>query len=251
MTLRTLEIAPGVDAEVVGGEMSALPLYWFLDTLSVGAPPGHAAHEARRGHTFGSSDETGDELRFDTETRQLASAFLTVPERAGSWKEWAYLASVPNVLSGALRLVAGEPFVLEPTDLRVFSADGSALVCLLERAVDSRPNERLEVVAGLSLLCAEGVYCGWMLVDPVARLRRPEEDSSEPPAEAAVARVVPLLRRLFDLVNDDTMDDLFDADPELRQRLVSLSADVAREMESAPLRALGAKVDDLLDRWFE
>jgi hypothetical protein len=193
--------------------------------------------------------ETGDELRFGGATSVLRAAFLSVPEENGDWSAWQAVALAAATGKGSLCLVGSKPFVLPEVDLRVFAPDGAYLVGVFEDADPRSVAHQWEIAPGFRLLFADGSYCGWVLVDPIVRLRSdpcsPQVEDFTPEGQEGT-----LLAEFFSLVHEDSMDELYAGDAALKAKLQELRNRIVAPAQNPALEALCEKIDDLLDRWF-
>jgi hypothetical protein len=249
----SFELAAGATARVSSAKTVPLPVFCLIDAVSLSLPPSHRDFVHGAG-TFGSSLETGDELRFDGESHALTTAFLSVPELNGDCSQWYPVATMPAHRRGTLKLSTRDPFSVLRTDVRVFDPDGAALICVREHVAPHQIDGVLEVAPNFALLTANDRYCGWRLQNPIARLRPAEleleadgDADGRPQAHGQEARH---LERLFQLVNEDTINDLYEGSDRLSQQLESLRDELASQRDSIAARAIRERIEALLQRWF-
>jgi len=241
-------LAAGVNARVSPGAPGPLPVFYLIDSVSLSVPPSHRDFALRR-DTEGSSWETGDELRFETPGGGLVSALFYVPELNGDCSLWYPVATMPARRRGVLALEALAPLCVARTSVRVFDPDGAALLCVNDGVSPHEIDGALEVAPDFSILTARDAYCGWRLQKPLARLspRRELVAPRIPTPSAAANNEARYLYRLFELVNDHTLDAISDRDDDLAQQLESLREEVIALGESPAARAIRARIEDLLE----
>jgi hypothetical protein len=248
-------LAAGVNARVAPGARGSLPVFCFIDAVSLAVPPSHLDYAFRRG-TVGSSWETGDELRFDTPGGSLTSALFYVPELNGDCSLWYPVATMPARRRGVLAIDAIDAlaaFSVPRTGVRVFDPDGAALICVSDSVSPHEIDGVLEVAQDFSILTAAEAYCGWRLQRPMAHLCLRKEliapDTSAASTSTSTSSAAPArhLYRLFELVNDHTRDALEDRDDDLEQQLESLREEVIRLGEGPAPHAIRSRIEDLLE----
>lgn len=251
----SIEFAAGVQAHVDPGATSDSPSFWFIDSVSLALPPSNAGYVTQDRLTVGGSCETGDELRFKLHTGILNSSFFRVPERNGDWTRWQSLVTSTPSRSGALTLLTRIPFTLRGTSIRVFAPDGSALLCMNEDVEPGAVDGNFGIAPGFQLFTSKHCYAGWCLRSPVERLCANEaelmsKDVTGERLNRTGGNEAQRLSTLFQLVNDDTMDQLYDGDANLGREVRRLRDDSARDADGIANRAIVAKLNDLLERWF-
>lgn len=193
------------------------PPVWTLDEVRIGPAPRDPDYDAHIARTTGSSVVWGDEWRFDPDDGRLVSLIWRVPETN---------AASPGEMGGAtpaalfLTSAAGE---VDMPEVRSFTPE--RLVC--GRRDDLVRPLGLTIAPGLTLLTQDGRWWGWALEDPMRHL----------PGGPAPAELAELVRGWTQLVSDDTLDALGDADPTLEKDLRALAARA---------RTLGHPAADLL-----
>lgn len=105
------------------------------------------------------------------------------------------------------------------------------LLCLYEGVTAGDIDDLSQLHGELILLSSSGRYVGWALHHPFSYLGR--SGAAHQLDYATSANMCTLVTRLFDLVNEDTMDALYDGDAELRAALTRLRDD-ARQAGDLP-----------------
>lgn len=131
-------------------------------------------------------------------------------------------------------------------DASIAAGDGpmAATSLRLRRYRNARPSRSEHSGAAtpspdLFILIGDGQYWGWLLGNPVDHL-----PGGPPPPGLA-----PLVMRYFQLVNDDTMDDLLDRSEELGDALRALEAQ-ARGLDHASATHVADQVARILDSFY-
>ena len=253
-TIRAIDLLGGIGASVVRADRRDHPIFWFIDAISINLPPSHPDYASLQADTTGASVETGDELRFSLDTGELVSGYLKVPELNEEWTAWKPCLESLRLESGALVLRDKDPFILPQTHIRVFDPGGGILVCVMRHAHPSDIDSRCEVLPGFSILSSDGQYIGWALDEPVKRLCSSVEELAPVTSGAgngsheAETRA---LVRLFGLINESTMDELYEGSDALAARLAELGVAVRSEGDSLGLQAIYARIEKLYEWWFE
>ncbi len=242
----SFEINNGVYAHAAGAVLGTTADACHVDFLVHGVRFG-VEPTLSLSDTVGSSEESGDETSFSAKTGFPVSGFLNVPETQGRGEELVRLASLPD--SGQLALMDRAPFDLPRTKTRALDPGGSALVCLLGWATPSDVERRYQVLPGLYFLTARRRYCGWMLIDPIGRLRW------DPLARSAAAlgvtrqqtgREAAWLYEFFGLANCDTWDAIYRDEGSELHALECLGEDVYAAANSVSAWAIFQAIERAL-----
>ena len=202
--LQSFDIGAGVLAgvtELAEDGLAGWHIDFVINGVGYGVRPRPPARE-----TVGSSVEAGEEVAFSAQTGLPVSGFLGVSEKNGRWEDWRHAPSLP--IAGQLVLLDREPFPLAETDFRVLDPAGSALMGLMSWVKPSAIEGRCQVLPGLDFLVSQRRYCGWLLSNPVRRLRMP---ASELPSRSRGAAVqsngteAVWLSRLFELASSESL----------------------------------------------
>lgn len=196
--------------------------------------------------TFGSSIVTGDEFRFD-HNGKLVSGLLHSPEDDEDWANWApSLMCLPVRGLGDLVMEDHSHFNVYETTLRLFDPKGSMLAGLFEGVTPDQLDGRFLVAEDFELLTAKGRYCGWILHSPLAHTGEGGEKV------VYTSEDVALLTEFFQLVNDNTIDQIYSHDPVLKLQFEDLlrRIQVEETVFRSPRKALAKQLNKLLKRWF-
>jgi hypothetical protein len=223
-----VELADSVKAEIISGNQS-LSCYpsWEISahSVSIGSYTSGEEHEKHVVHdTIGSGNwyrSEFNEFRFDKTNRLLKSISFNILEENINLKEdflRSWLEKSPVI--GTLYLIEPDYFSPEPADYRWFDPQGEMLICLYEYATSADLEIiRLRIAQDFDLVFGNGQLYGWILFQPLKYVVQGWEQSR--PMEAD-DKLGPIVHKYFQLVSEDTIDQLMDKDSELLKSLLSL-----------------------------
>lgn len=248
-------LVPSVAADIVSGASIPSVVRWQLRSLYVDLGPYQSMAERERlaAQTIGSADwlwSGADDLCFDRSTLLLTSARFRVPEvnlePPASLAAWIAIPAQP----GGLRLLAAQPFTLEPVDVRWLNEQGTVLIGATSAALaEAASKARLRVAPDLDLLFAEEQLCGWLLENPVQHLVEAWEDPVPDMQDAALPS---LLREYLTLIAEPHIDELDEQDPALLTALVDLHARVGQGGAAGGGRqVLRVAIEDIVETFYD
>ncbi len=170
------------------------PTFSIVD-VRIGPSPSQIEFETHALNTIGSDIAWMDEWLFDKTKRQLKSLIWQVPDFP-----LTTATDIPEPQPAVFLIVSvgGE---IGSTNYRHFTPD--RLICLENDGANI--DLCLNIAPDLSVLCSAGRWCGWQLTNPLQCL----------PHGPAPVDLAPCIAKYYDLVSEDTLDDLFDREPEL------------------------------------
>ena len=183
------------------------PVYSIAE-LRIGPSPSQPAYEQHAVDTIGSDIAWMDEWLFDKSTCQLKSLIWQVPDIPLTAP-----VNVPKPQPATLNIVSigGD---IGSANYRHFMPD--RLIC---REEDSAEVDLcLNIAPDLDVLFAAKQWCGWQLRNPLLYL----------PGGPAPKELGPWIARYYDLVSEDTLDDLFERDPSLFDELCTLRSETKK-----------------------
>ncbi|MFB9429592.1 hypothetical protein [Streptoalloteichus tenebrarius] len=246
-----IELASGVDAETVDGEI----LPWIpklgLCTLDLIVAPyvSGSGHEDHQLETVGSGDwykPENDEIRFEPATSALTSFWFNIPQMNVDHDLTHVLDVSPKPVS--LRLVDRKNFVLRRTRERWVSEDGNFLICLRGGGLGVGECHRFRIAHNVDVIVAEGVLAGWLLERPELFLTNSWRPSS---AQVEDRELASILRDYFHLVTDRNVELMENEDVSVREKLESLKLRVDTSVGAKDRRSVIVEaVDDLIDAFY-
>ncbi len=166
----------------------------------LGLSPSDPDYDAHEAETEGSDPVWGDAWRFERNSTSLVSFYLEIPEQN--------VPTAPEIVrKGAARLVALDTSGTPPhTSSRHF--DRGILTC--GQLETPEKVDGFEVAPDFSILLHNGEFWGWEFAAAI--------DQSDANFETDCA----LVAKYYELVSEDTLDDLDDRGILLRERLLQL-----------------------------
>jgi hypothetical protein len=223
-----VELTDSVKAEIIPGNqsLSSCPLLEIRDlSLCIGSYNSGEEHEKHVVYdTIGSGNwyqSDFDEFCFDKINRLLKSIWLHIPEEnVYLEKDFIDLWFKESSVIGTLCLIEPDSFSPEPTDYRWFDPQGQMLICLYERAISADFQvTRLRIAQDFDLVFSNGQLQGWVLFQPFKYIGKIWQQRQLEEGDIELACIV---YKYFQLVSEDTIDQLMVKDPELLQSLLSL-----------------------------
>jgi len=211
-----------------GEVLPEAPTFSICD-IRIGPSPSQPIYEMHATNTIGSDIAWMDEWLFDATTRKLKSLIWEVPDLP-----LTSMVHIPETTPRTIQIqeMGGD---IGGANYRHFTPE--RLICLEKDGADI--DLCLNIAPDLDVLFAAKQWCGWRLRNPLLHL----------PHGPAPEELGACLALYYDLVSDDTLDDLFEREATLFEELGTLLANT-KKIDHAAARYAATFFAEQIDRFY-